>query len=112
MQRIKRTESQGVSDDGKEKNPYLETGAFEQNGHFFKDICNEFEDEGSEENKELLVSPVVRNFEALELMQDYNSKQILMLVNHMKSASVSHSGKRHSEINGMTMTSDKGTYDE
>ena len=43
MQRIKRTESQGVSDDGKEKNPYLETGAFEQNGHFFKDICNEFE---------------------------------------------------------------------
>jgi hypothetical protein len=43
---------------------------------------------------ELLVSPVVRNFEALELMQDYNSNQIMMLVNQMKSASVSQSGKR------------------
>jgi hypothetical protein len=57
-----------------------------------------------------LVSPVVRNLEALELMNDYNSNQIMMLVNQMKSASITHSGNwTKSE---REMTTDRDTYDE
>ena len=38
-------------------------------------------DQFSNENGELVCSPVIRNLEALEQMNEYNSHQIMMLVN-------------------------------
>lgn len=83
---MKRTESQGVSDDGQERaNPYLLTGQFQNKGEglLFRNLGSECDDydykpqegptENSHENTELVVSPVARNLEELELMNDYNS---------------------------------------
>lgn len=53
----------------------------------------------------------MRNLEELELMNDYNSNQIMMLVNQMKSASVTHSGN-HTKSDRGGLTTDRDTYDE
>lgn len=111
---LKRTESQGVSDEGIEKVSSCQmTGQFEQKGlELFKDFSTDqsaFLDTKEPDTNELVVSPVARNLEALEMMNDYNSNQIMLLVNQMKSASATKNGNAATEHSVNSTTYDEDT---
>jgi hypothetical protein len=64
------------------------TGKFENKGY---DVLSDDSKQGHTFHDNT-VSPVVHNYEALDMMNDYNSSQIMLLVNQMKSASQSGNG--------------------
>lgn len=76
---LKRTESQDVSDDG--QHPHLMTGKFENKGFDVLSDDDSKQQTGIHNFQDNMVSPVNRNIDALEMMNDYNSSQIMLLVN-------------------------------